>query len=50
MKKYIMPTVKVAIFNASAILAGSLQVEDTPTEQMLSKPRSIFGYEDEEDK
>lgn len=50
MKKYIMPSVKVAVINETAILAGSLSIEDKPTDQMLSKPRSIFGYEDEEDK
>lgn len=44
MKKYIMPTVKVAAINATAILAGSDKFDTTNDTEGYSEPGYEGGY------
>lgn len=48
MKKYVKPIARLVNIDPTAILAGSLGVDDTPTNEMLSK-RGYFYDLDEED-
>lgn len=49
MKKYVKPTAKLVKLDSTAILAGSLGVNDTPTNEMLSKPGSFYGLGEEDE-
>lgn len=50
MRIYITPTAKVVRISNMAILAGSLDIKDKDTDEMLSKPGMFYelGEEDEE--
>ena len=49
MKKYVKPIARLVKLDSTAILAGSFEVSDKPTNDMLSKPGSFYdlGEEDE---
>ena len=49
MKKYVRPIAKLVTIAPTAILAGSLGVDDTPTNEMLSKPNSFYDLDEEDE-
>lgn len=49
MKKYVKPIARLVYIDPTAILAGSLDVDDTPTNEMLSKPNSFYGLGEEDE-
>lgn len=48
MNIYIKPKAKMLTIGSMPILAGSIEVNEKETDQMLSKQNSIFGCENKE--
>lgn len=49
MKKYVKPIARLVNIDPTAILAGSLGVNNNPTNEMLSKQNSFYDLDEEEE-